>query len=167
MSSRSDLCIRVYRPEDHEQVVALNRYGLAAAGVPLNADVYAGDLDDGAGAYREDRAVLLVGELDGTVVAMGALRPVDGDSCEILRMRVDPGWQGRGFGRTILTALEDHACRFGYTRATLLTGPDQHPALDLYVSAGYQQVAVETHGSLAGVRLTKDLVLGRDGSRDP
>lgn len=98
---------------------------------------------------------------------MGGLRS-DGDHCEILRMRVAPRYQGRGYGRAMLEALENHACRLGYSRATLLTGPDQHPAIDLYREFGYRQIAMEAHGDLIGVRLAKDLANPSDpraGSR--
>jgi ribosomal protein S18 acetylase RimI-like enzyme len=157
MRAEDVLRIRPYRRDDHERVVALNRYGLAAAGVPLTADVYSGDLDDVDAAYPPDRGALLVGEVGGQVIAMGGLRPVDAETCEILRMRVDPDHQGRGYGTAMLAALEHHADRLGYRHATLLTGPDQHPAIDLYRKAGYQQIRVEKHGDLVGVRLRKDL----------
>ena len=161
MTASPDLVLRTYRPDDHDRVVALNRYGLAAAGVPLEQDVYAGDLDDVEVTYPNGRGVLLVGEIDGEVVAMGGLRQVESGTCEILRMRVDPQYQGRGHGRAMLCALEDHALRLGYEQVTLLTGPDQHPAIELYRNTGYREIAVEDHGDLRGVRLAKALVSQR------
>jgi ribosomal protein S18 acetylase RimI-like enzyme len=151
------LSIRPYRPADHATLAALNAYGLAAAGVPANADVYSGDLDDNAAAYHTDRAALLVGEIHGMVVAMGGLRPVDADTCEILRMRVAPSHQGHGHGRALLMALEDRARQYGYARALLLTGPDQHPAVDLYRSAGYVEQDRQYFGDLDGIYLTRHL----------
>jgi ribosomal protein S18 acetylase RimI-like enzyme len=151
------LVIRDYEPADHETLVELNRYGLAAAGVPENADIYSGDLDDIAGTYLDGQGVMLVGAVEGRVVAMAGLRQIDTASCEILRMRVSSSYQGRGFARTLLNALEDRARRLGYQTAVLVTGPDQHPAIDLYRSAGYEQVGVERFGVLVGVRLVKRL----------
>ncbi|AEV86811.1 N-acetyltransferase GCN5 [Actinoplanes sp. SE50] len=157
MTDVPPLRIRVYQPADLLVVHELNRAGLAAAGVPADADVYAGDLDDPAATYLRGRAILLVGEADGRVVAMGALQEVDRDSCEITRMRVAAPVQGRGYGRSMLHALEDHAVRLGYRRAVLLTGPDQHPAIDLYRSAGYTVTSWEQHGLIPGIRMTKSL----------
>jgi ribosomal protein S18 acetylase RimI-like enzyme len=154
---RDDFAIRTYSAADRDAVVALNRYGLEAAGVPPESDVYAGDLDDVEATYQVGRAVMLVGEMEGFVVAMGAIREIDSETCEILRMRVDPRYQGRGYGRTMLNALEEHALKRGYKRAVLLTGPDQHPAVDLYTSSGYEMVATEQHGSLRGIRFGRDL----------
>jgi len=157
MSEGDSFQIRLYQTDDRDHVLALNRYGLQAAGVPADADVYAGDLDDITATYLTGRAVMLVGTIGKRVVAMGGLREVDQQACEILRMRVDPEAQGRGYGRVILQALEQHARQLGFSRATLLTGPDQHPAIDLYQSAGYEHAGREDHGNLAGVRLTKSL----------
>ena len=157
MTSTRALTIRVYRDSDHESVVALNAYGLAAAGVPPESDVYACDLDDVASSYLTNGATLIIGEVDGLVVAMGALQRVDDTTGEITRMRVAPEVQGRGYGRAILAALEDRARRFGYRDAILLTGADQHPAVDLYRASGYVVTATEQHGSLTGVRMLKRL----------
>lgn len=157
MTTNDDFVIREYRASDRDQVVALNAYGLAAAGVPADADVYAGDLNNIEATYLTGRTILLVGQLGSDVVAMGALREVDRTTCEITRMRVAPTAQGRGFGKAILIRLEDIARSHGYRRATLLTGPDQRPAIDLYLAANYTVTGTEQHGPLIGVRLSKQL----------
>jgi GNAT superfamily N-acetyltransferase len=72
-------------------------------------------------------------------------------------MRVAPHVQGRGYGKAILACLEETARRHGYQRATLLTGPDQHPAIDLYKAASYTITHTEQHGTLIGVRMSKPL----------
>lgn len=149
--------IRDYEPADHETLVELNRYGLAAAGVPQDGDIYGGDLDNIAESYLSRRGAMLVGALDGEVVAMGGLWQVDALGCEILRMRVRPLHQGKGFARALLGALEDRARQLGYETAALVTGPDQHPAIDLYLSSGYVSGEVEHFGELIGVRLVKQL----------
>lgn len=151
------LVIRDYEPADHETLVELNRYGLAAAGVPEDGDIYGGDLDDVAGSYLSRRGAMLVGAVEGEVVAMGGLWQVDALGCEILRMRVRPIHQGKGFARALLGALEDRARQLDYETAALVTGPDQHPAIDLYLSSGYVKGEVERFGELIGVRLVKQL----------
>ena len=40
------------------------------------------------------------------IVAMGALRPLDGRTAELKRMRVLPEYQRRGYGQRILDSLE-------------------------------------------------------------
>ena len=162
---RGSLVIRDYEPADHETLVELNRYGLAAAGVPEDGDIYGGDLDDIAESYLSRRGAMLVGTVEGEAVAMGGLWQVEARACEILRMRVRPLHQGKGFARALLGALEDRARQLGYETAALVTGPDQHPAIDLYLSSGYVKGEVERFGELIGVRLVKQL--GVDPSRLP
>lgn len=130
---------------------------LAAAGVPEGSDIYSEDFMDAGTAYQGKRSRMLVGELGGKVIAMGGLREVDRAECEILRMRVYPEHQGRGFGRAILEALEEHGRQLGYTSAVLVTGPDQHPAIDLYSGSGYEQIEISQYGNLRNVRMTKAL----------
>jgi GNAT superfamily N-acetyltransferase len=148
MTTEPALTIRAYRNTDHLQVVKLNAYGLAAAGVPADVDVYAGDLDNITGTYLTGRATMLIGELDGRLVAMGALRQINDTTCEITRMRVTPEAQGRGYGKQILAALEACARDFGYLQAILLTGPDQHPAIDIYQTAEYRTANIENYGDI-------------------
>jgi ribosomal protein S18 acetylase RimI-like enzyme len=70
-------------------------------------------------------------------------------------MRVHPDHQRQGFGREILQTLEDRARQLDYEIAVLVTGPEQHPAIDLYTNAGYEQVKTERFGNLVGVRMAK------------
>jgi ribosomal protein S18 acetylase RimI-like enzyme len=100
---------------------------------------------------------MLVGELNGKVVAMGGVRRVDEATCELLRMRVYPEYQGRGYGSLVLDRLEGEAARLGYRRATLITGEDQHPAVDLYRSRGYRVDRRETLVGIPSVHMSKNL----------
>ena len=152
-----DFVIREYRTSDRAQVAALSAYGLAAAGVPADVDIYAGDLNDISATYLTDRATLLIGQLGNDVVVMGALHEIDRPTCGITHMRVAPHGQGRGYGKGILISLEETARRHGYQRATLPTGPSQHPAIDLYEAAGYTITRFERHGTLIGVSMSKPL----------
>jgi ribosomal protein S18 acetylase RimI-like enzyme len=88
---------------------------------------------------------------------MGAVRRITDCNCEITRMRIHPTVQGRGFGRAMLAALETRALQLGYSRAVLVTGPDQHPAVDLYRSQGYDDIGLESFGDLIGLRMSKSL----------
>jgi putative acetyltransferase len=101
--------------------------------------------DDGHGDFRlEDvegpRSGFLVARWSGQGVACGAFRPLTETMAEIKRMFVNPAFRGRGIGRRILDALEDHARRAGYTKVRLETGTAQPEALSLYASAGYYRI---------------------------
>ena len=107
------------------------------------------DGDDGAepadlsaipDAYLAAGGEFLVGEVEGKLVAMGALRRVSASSAEIKRMRVHPRWQGQGFGRAVLDRLEARARELGFNTLRLDTTVRQHVARSLYEHAGYKMV---------------------------
>jgi GNAT superfamily N-acetyltransferase len=93
----------------------------------------AGDRETGAASW--DGA--------GRIVAMGALdpsRPPDPAVAELVRMRVHPDHWRRGYGATVLAALEDHARDRGWTTLRLETLARQEGARALYEASGYEQV---------------------------
>ena len=59
---------------------------------------------------------------------------------EIKRMYVRPQFQRRGLARAILAELERTAAEAGITRLILETGLEQPEAIELYRSAGYEDV---------------------------
>ena len=71
---------------------------------------------------------LLVAEVDGEVVAMGAIKRVDDERAEVKRIRVDPGFRRRGLADALLRSLEDRARDLGYRRLVLDTAADAQPA---------------------------------------
>jgi GNAT superfamily N-acetyltransferase len=153
------LTVRPFRPADRDQLLALNAYGLAAAGITVGDDYYAGqDLADLSATYAQGvGGVMLVGQVDGVIVAMGGIRRVDSTTCELLRMRVYPRYQGRGYGSRLLRLLEREAGSLGYRRIELVTGQDQHPAIDLYSRRGYRIIRREVLIGIPSVRMAKDV----------
>lgn len=72
------------------------------------------------------------GRLVGTVLGV-----MDGDTCLVGRLAVDPAEQGRGIGRALATAIEaafPQAARF-----ELFTGHLSAETLSLYASLGYRE----------------------------
>jgi GNAT superfamily N-acetyltransferase len=95
-----------------------------------------------ADAYREPHGVFLVGRApgDGTVVACGAVRALDGDVGEVKRMWVRPDHRRQGLGVALLDALEAHAARLGYRTLRLDTNAALTPAIGLYEHRGYRAI---------------------------
>lgn len=138
--AESVLLIRRYETSDHDAVWTLHNRALAASGAHAGNGPWDDDLHDIAGVYLAAGGEFLVGVLDGRLVAMGALRRTAPDRAEIKRMRVDPAFQRRGFGRTILEALEHQAAVLGYRTLHLDTTTIQVAAQRLYLSQGYREV---------------------------
>ena len=101
-----------------------------------------------AADFRRPNGGFLVGYLDGRPVAMGGWRfapyaaPAGAErAAEIKRMYVATQARGRGFGRTVLAALEDDARAAGADWMVLETGEPQVAAVALYRSSGYADIA--------------------------
>lgn len=134
------LTIRRYREADRAAVWRLHNVALQGVGAHAGNGPWDEDLHDIARVYLEAGGEFLVGEVGARLLAMGGLRRLDAETGEIKRMRVEPGWQRRGFGRAILGALEAHARRLGYARLRLDTTVGQTAAQGLYAAAGFRPV---------------------------
>ncbi|MHA6781008.1 GNAT family N-acetyltransferase [Pseudonocardia saturnea] len=82
----------------------------------------------------------LVGYEDGRPVAIGGLRRLADDVCEIKRMYVVPDARSRGIGRALLAALEDAGAALGYARVRLDAGPAQEHSRVLFSRTGYREI---------------------------
>lgn len=133
------LKIRKYKPADNSVVWELHWLGLKQNGVKTNIPgPWEKDLNDIENVYLKDGA-FLVGELDGKVIAMGAFRKKNEDTAEMKRMRVNPEFQGKGFGKMILDELEKRARGMGYKRMILDTSQKWTRARNFYKKNGYEE----------------------------
>lgn len=77
---------------------------------------------------------------EGILLGCGAVAD-RGDYAEIKRMYLNRAARGRGLGRRILQALEDHAVANRLRCFRLETGIHQPEAIGLYRAAGYRDIA--------------------------
>ena len=89
---------------------------------------------------RAPAGVFLVAMLHGEPIGCGALKFHDGAPTELKRMWVAPGARGLGVGRRLLVELERHAASRGSLTIHLETNRTLTEAIELYRSAGYQEV---------------------------
>ena len=141
------LDVRRFATGDAGSVRFLDEATMSAAGARRRGDE---DVDSIVAAYVQDGGEFLVGIRDGRLIAMGALRHVTDAVGELNRMRLHPGFQRRGFGRTILARLEHRASELGYRTPRLHTPAIPTAAQRLYSTAGYRQVG---RGQLAGTEV--------------
>ncbi|TQL77021.1 acetyltransferase (GNAT) family protein [Stackebrandtia endophytica] len=87
---------------------------------------------------------LLVGDLDGDLVAMGGLRARGRGRAEIVYVRVHPATRRQGIGRELMGALERRAAVAGHTDVILNTATNQPEAVAFYRALGYRDVRNET-----------------------
>lgn len=73
---------------------------------------------------------------DDRVVGVLVIRPCRGE-LELENVAVDPGWQGRGYGRALIAFAEDHARELGLASVTLYTNETMTENLRLYPALGF------------------------------
>ncbi|XRQ12478.1 GNAT family N-acetyltransferase [Actinomadura welshii] len=175
--SFGELRLRRYRTADHGTVLALHREGLAQVGLrPGDGVYYDHDFFRMEDIYLRNDGEFLVGELDGAIVAMGGLRRADLvpggrarafggyapgapalDAVEMVRLRVLPAVQRRGYGAALVRALEERARELGYRLLRADTTELQAPALALYRKFGWTETRRETIGGIVNIYLEKRL----------
>jgi ribosomal protein S18 acetylase RimI-like enzyme len=138
------LQIRRYEDADHEAMWDLNNLALDIVGAHPGQDYFA-DLHNINEVYLDNRGEFLLGMVDDQIVAMGAFKRTDDAKAEIVRMRIHPDFQRRGFGQALLSALVDRAKAMGYRALHLSTTVQQVAAQALYERNGFRQTGTDTY----------------------
>jgi putative acetyltransferase len=100
------------------------------------------ELDTLPGAYAAtEGGALLLARDDGRALGCVALRQLGEASCEMKRMYVDDAGRGRGVGRALGEAVAQRGKDLGYASMYLDTSVEQHEAIGLYRSLGFEEVA--------------------------
>lgn len=93
--------------------------------------------DDDPHDYAPPQGLFLLLFIDGRPAGCGGYRVRDAVTGEIKRLYVRPGHRGHGYGRRILTALEQHGRETRVASLLLETGVRNTAAISLFHSAGF------------------------------
>jgi GNAT superfamily N-acetyltransferase len=121
-------------------------------GVSLDFQGFGRELTELPGAYAPPRGAFLVARVGDELAACVALRPLDGDACEMKRLFVRPTARGLGLGERLARAVIGEARRLGYRRMRLDTLPTMGTAQSLYERLGFRDIAPYTDNPVAGTR---------------
>ena len=105
--------LRQFEDGDAAEVWELHNLALHDVSAPAGDGPWDEDLRSIRASYLDNGGEFLVGLVNGRVVAMGALRRLNGSAAEVKRMRVHPRFQRRVFGRLVLARLERRAVELG------------------------------------------------------
>jgi ribosomal protein S18 acetylase RimI-like enzyme len=152
---RRVLEVRRYQDLDADAVWELHRS--ARDDVQLNSGPWDEDLRSIQAFYIDDGGEFLVGELEGRLVAMGALRHVTGSVAELRRVAVHPAFRRRGFARLLVDRLEQRARELGYHKLRLDTSVKQTAAHDLFLAGGYREVGRGQFGGIEVIYFEKQI----------
>lgn len=139
-------------PEELRTIRALLREYEAELGVDLCFQGFDQELAGLPGDYATPRGALLVAEVDGAVAGCVALRPLDGDACEMKRLYARPAFRGRGVGRALAAAVIAEAKAIGYARMRLDTLPVMSEAQGLYARIGFVEIPPYRESPVPGTR---------------
>src|SRR5689334_17990068 len=117
------LDIRRFEKNDENAVFDLHIRAITPTGAHLKSSDE--DFKNLESIYIENGGDFLVGMIDGKIVAIGGLRKISNSVAEITKIRVDPVFQGKGYGQQILDALENRAKKLGFSSLELNTATVQ------------------------------------------
>jgi GNAT superfamily N-acetyltransferase len=130
----------------------------APLGIDLEAEAEAGPPDD----LDPPNGVFLLVRVDGAPAGLGGVRHLDTPIAEVKNMYVAPGYRGEGVARMLLAELESVAADRGCRAIRLDTSDYLAPAVGLYRSAGYAEVAAYNRNPKASLWFERRL---EEGSR--
>jgi len=107
----------------------------------FNAAEFEAELAGLPGKYSRPAGALLVAYVDGQPAGCVAMRPLDGNACEMKRMFVRDQYRGRGVGLALAEAIISAARSARYEVMRLDTGTNQAEAIALYTRQGFKPIA--------------------------
>ena len=133
------LAIRAGRPDDYPAALEVQRRAYAEKEAPL----YGKDIPplretpDSLAAEIAEGKTLVLGEIDGTIVASVRMKTLGGGAVYFGRLSVDPAFQGRGIGQRMALAVEE--LNPGAHEFILDCGIDSLENLHIYHKLGYRE----------------------------
>jgi len=99
------------------------------------------DMDDVQKSYFEGDGIFLVMEHGDRIIGTGAIKKLDGETCELKRLWLLKEFRGKGLGYKMTQELLSFARGKGYQRVRLETDPDaQSQALNFYKRLGFYEI---------------------------
>ena len=132
--------MRIHEALSPEDVAAARRLFVEYAGAvddPLCFSGFEEELASLPGPYGPPGGGLWLARVGGAVAGCAAVRPLDGERCEMKRLYVRAPFRGHGLGRVLAERCLAFAREQGYRRMFLDTLPSMARARSLYASLGF------------------------------
>ena len=106
----------------------------------LKIQHYDNELEDLKAKYGEPQGRLYIAYSDGRPAGCIALRPLDGECCELKRLYVRPEFRGNGLAKTFMKLILSEAKKIGYSYMYLDTLPFLEIAIQMYKRLGFYEI---------------------------
>jgi len=101
------------------------------------------DMHDIQRNYFDSGGIFLVTTMDGEIIGTGAIRKLEGDTCELKRLWLLTEYHGQGLGYRMMIELLENARERGYKRMQLETDAvAQGRAVEFYKRIGFHVIPV-------------------------
>ena len=156
--------IQATSPKELEQARALFREYETWIDTDLCFQNFEKELAELPGRYAPQEGRLLLAFFEDELAGCGALRRLDDDTCEMKRLFLRPGFQGKGLGRQLAEKIIDEAREIGYLKMRLDTIPGKmDKAIGLYRAFGFREIPAYTHNPVPGA-IFMELILAEQES---
>lgn len=133
--------LQAVHPHELDEARRLIRNYAEWLAVDLSYQSFEQELAALPGCYAPPAGRLLLARVAGETAGCVGVRPLEPGICEMKRLWVEPGYAGRGLGRTLAEAAIAAARAIGYQRMRLDTLPERMPAAQhLYRSLGFVDI---------------------------
>jgi ribosomal protein S18 acetylase RimI-like enzyme len=109
-------------------------------GFDLEFQGFSRELAELPGDYKAPSGCVLLAEADTGFAGCVALRPLQGNICEMKRLYVIPEYQGHGIGRALASSVIGEARKKGFQKVRLDTIESMKAAQTLYCSLGFKTI---------------------------
>ncbi len=117
-------------------------------GFDLEFQGFSRELAELPGEYASPGGCILLAEVAGGFAGCVALRPLQGNICEMKRLYVLPEYQGGGIGRALALSVIGEARKKGYHKMRLDTIESMKAAQTLYFSLGFKAIEAYCYNPL-------------------
>jgi len=134
--------IQASSPDEIDQARSLFREYETWLGLDLCFQNFEKELAELPGAYAPPAGRLLLAFEGDQLAGCVALRKLTDNTCEMKRLFLRTGFQGRGLGRQLVDAILTEAREIGYRRMRLDTlSAHMGKAISLYRTLGFKEIA--------------------------
>ena len=134
--------IRNIEPADNPHIACIIRNSLVEFGANKPGTVYFDDSTDALyELFQKQKAAYFIALLNNEIVGGAGIYPTEGlpaDTCELVKMYLQPGARGKGIGKTLIERSLSFAKEAGYKKVYLETMPELKQALNVYAKFGFE-----------------------------